>query len=567
MWPNRPTYEYGIGDMKVTRRVAHTVTHTVVASSTRHCENVFERHRINTRIILYLQPTDPSFCTSCQYFAMSVLMVQSLLAIVALVVTPATVLGFVPSTVARIKSTRATAEGKPFQSLFASNVEESSISRRQLGEISVATAGLGVSFFGSREVSDQDYGLWGILPVGTYKRKPTIRETIIPGKIWTFDQKFGILNVQVPLRMTVVKLSSGGVFVYNPIAPTREMLRLLQEVTREHGEVRHIAVGSVALEHKVYAGNFAQKFPNAKVWLTPGQYSFPANLPNPFLGFPSSRTFAMPRSIDQAPAELQSDFDLAVLGPIISRDGAFAETVFFHKDTHTLIVTDTCLQVTDEVPPIYDTDPAPLLYHARDTVTDIVTDTPATRVRGWKRVCLFGLFFMPSAITIKDVSTALNERRPDINPDFAGIYPWDWDGDEEASWKGLTGEGKPLVAPILQVLLLNRSPVEVLDFADRVAQWPITRIIPAHLKNDLKFSGKDYRAAFGFLEESGVPPGFPRPLDADLQTLRDAEVSLLESQAIVPAPPKVGGEYSRSDIISRTIYRCRGEDCAPKSSP
>ena len=123
------------------------------------------------------------------------------------------------------------------------------------------------------------------------------------------------------------------------------------------------------------------------------------------------------------------------------------------------------------------------------------------------------------------------------------------------------------MSPILQVLLLNRSPVEVLDFADRVAKWPIQRIIPAHLKNNLKFTGEDYRKAFGFLEEKGVPPGFPKPLDADLQLLRDAEQNLIESKAIAPAPPKVGGKYSRAEIIEQTTYRCRKDVCAPKADP
>ena len=196
------------------------------------------------------------------------------------------------------------------------------------------------------------------------------------------------------------------------------------------------------------------------------------------------------------------------------------------------MVTDTSLQVTDEVPAIYESDPKPLLYHARDSVTDMVANTPETLRKGWKRVVLFGLFFTPSAIDIQDVKTALQQRRPDINSDFAGIYPWSWVGDEDASWNGLTGNGKPLVAPILQTLLLNRSPIEVLDFADEVASWDFNRIIPAHLKNNLQFTAKDYRGAFGFLEESGPPAGFPRPLKADLQTLLDAEESLIASGAI-----------------------------------
>jgi hypothetical protein len=450
--------------------------------------------------------------------------------------------------------------------------ENGSLSRRQINELAFAATGLTVTAAGLSENKPTDYRWWGILPVGPYKTKKTIRETIVPNQIWTFDQKFGVLNVQVPLRMTVVKLNScESLLVYNPIAATRECLELVHEIVEAHGPIRHIVLGSVALEHKAYAGVFAQYFKEASVWVQPGQYSVPVNLPALFLGFPRDRTFPMPATMDDAPAEWKADIDFQILGPIISRDGAFGETVVFHKATRTLLCTDTVVQVTDDVPSIYQNDPAPLLYHARDTVTDVVVDTPAARQKGWRRICLFGLYFMPSAITIKDASTALQERRPDINSDFAGIYPWDWTGDEAASWLALTGSGKKgnlLVAPILQVLLLNRSPIEVLDFADRVAHWPIQRIIPAHLKNNLSFTGKDYRNAFKFLEVGGVPNGYPRPLDADLELLRNAEVSLVASGAIAQAPSKPGTKgKSRSDILAETVYRCRSGVCAPQSKP
>ena len=279
--------------------------------------------------------------------------------------------------------------------------DNSQLSRRQLGELSIAAIGLTTSFLGTRENTPQDYGLWGILPVGPYKRKKTIMETIVPDKIWTFDQKFGILNVQVPLRMTVIKLDGGGLFVYDPIAATPEMLGYIRELEKVHGPVKHIVLGSVAIEHKVYAGVFAQKFPKAEVWVQPGQYSFPQNLPIPFLGFPSGRTKVMPATEADAPADWK-DFEFRTLGPLISKDGAFGETVFFHKPTNTLLVTDTVLEVTNEVPKIFEEDPKPLLYHARTTVTEVVEDTPEIRERGWRRVVLFGLFFTPGALNIKD---------------------------------------------------------------------------------------------------------------------------------------------------------------------
>ncbi|KAL3764539.1 hypothetical protein ACHAW5_004803 [Stephanodiscus triporus] len=442
------------------------------------------------------------------------------------------------------------------------------LSRRQVGELAFAASGLGLTYLGTREDTPQEYGLWGVLPVGTYKTKQTVMETIVPDTIWTFDQKFGILNVQVPSRMTVIKLSAeagGGLFVYDPIAATPELLGMMRKLEAEHGPVRHVVLGSVAIEHKVYAGVFGRKFPHAKVWVQPGQYSFPSSLPISYLGFPYGRTYTIPNSIADAPGGWKVDFDYMTLGPLISKDGAFGETVFFHKSTNTLLVTDTVLEVTDEVPMIFDVDPRPLLFHARSTVNEVVDDTREVRERGWRRVVLFGLFFTPGALKIKDVNTALAERRPDINSDFAGLYPWDWVGDDVASFKAL--QGGLLVAPILQQLILNREPVEVLDFADEVSKWPIRRIIPAHLKNNLAYTGKDYRAAFSFLEAGGVPPGLPRPLDVDMKSLRDAEVGLLESGAVARCPPLPGGDVSREDVLRQTVYGCRAGLCAPRSSP
>jgi Domain of unknown function (DUF4336) len=272
----------------------------------------------------------------------------------------------------------------------------------------------------------------------------------------------------------------------------------------------------------------------------------------------------IPKTPEEAPPDWK-DFDYLILGPLISRDGAFGETVFLHKDTKTLIVTDTVLEVTEDVPEICALQPEPLLYHARDTVTQVVENTEEVRKRGWRRIALFGLFFTPSAIDIKTTEVAVRERRPDINSDFLGIYPWDWVRDEKPSFDALTGG--LLVAPILQTLILNRAPIEVLDFADAVSKWDFQRIIPAHFKNNLRYNGADFRRAYTFLEEGGEPKGQPKPLAADLQLLRDAEQNLLSSGAIATVPPLPGGKVSRQDILKQTVYQCRKDVCAPRASP
>jgi hypothetical protein len=41
---------------------------------------------------------------------------------------------------------------------------------------------------------------------GTYTRRATVIEEVVKGKIWTCDQIQGVVNVNVPVRMVVVKV-------------------------------------------------------------------------------------------------------------------------------------------------------------------------------------------------------------------------------------------------------------------------------------------------------------------------------------------------------------------------
>ena len=313
---------------------------------------------------------------------------------------------------------------------------------------------------------------------------------------------------------------------------------------------------------------FAQKFPSATVWLQPGQYDFPIDLPPELTGFPVGRTRVLPASSKDTP--WSQDFDQATLGPFISRDGAYGETAFFHKPTKSLFVTDAVQQVSQEIPKIFLLDEAakkPLLYHARDGILDRIDASDMRQLeKGWRRVQLFGLYFMPAAIDIHSVPQSWKERRPDVNADFAGIYPWDWVRDDRAAFKALSGDGKDalLVAPIIQTLILNRNPVETLDWVDEVCRWDFKRIVPAHLKNNITAGPSSFRRAFSFLTVEGEPSGQPKPRKDDLQTLLDAEKNLEAMGAIAPKPGLVS-KTNRAEVLSRTTYRCRGNFCAPRS--
>ena len=128
----------------------------------------------------------------------------------------------------------------------------------------------------------------------------------VPGKVWTFDQLLGVFYVHVPIRMTVIAMEQGGLFVYAPVAPTRECLALLQPLIDQYGPVKYIVLPSVAVEHKVNAGPFARAFPAAEFFAVDQQYSFPIPLPSAFLGLPRW-TKPLPRSSASSSSPISSN--------------------------------------------------------------------------------------------------------------------------------------------------------------------------------------------------------------------------------------------------------------------
>src|SRR5579883_993225 len=246
---------------------------------------------------------------------------------------------------------------------------------------------------------DFSWFFWFTLPLYPYARRRTIRQEVVKDTIWTFDQLQGIFYVVVPIRMTVVKLDEGGLLIYAPVAPTPECTRLVNELVAEHGKVRYIILPTISgLEHKVFVGPFARCFPNAQIFVAPNQWSFPLNLPLSWLGLPPKRTQVLPEDSSKTP--FAKEFDYAILGAINLGPGRFAEVAFFHKRSHTLLVTDSVVSVPEEPPAIVQLDPYPLLFHAKDSASDIVADTQANRRKGWQRIALFAMYFQPSVLEV-----------------------------------------------------------------------------------------------------------------------------------------------------------------------
>jgi len=394
--------------------------------------------------------------------------------------------------------------------------------------------------------SDWSWRFWPAVPLYPYSQRRTLRQEVVQDTIWTFDQIQGIFYTVVPIRMTVVRLEKGGLLVYAPVAPTKECIRLVKELEAKHGAVKYIILPTASgLEHKVFVGPFARKFPLAQVFVTANQWSYPVNLPLAWLGFPTKRTQVLPESSGDAP--FGDEFDYEVLSINLGR-GSFEEVALLHKRSRTLLVTDSVLSVPEKPPAIVQLDPYPLLFHARESALDMISDTEVNRRKGWQRISLFALYFSPSALETIPLSQVFREavKAPERSRKaYFGLFPFKWKDNWKQSFEGLRGGGRPFVAPILQMLIFPQAPRQVLDWADQVAKWHFQQIIPCHFDAPIAANRHQFRQAFNFLDEqlsSGedLVKGESQPLpEEDMKFIRELEANLTKRGITSPPREKV----------------------------
>lgn len=376
---------------------------------------------------------------------------------------------------------------------------------------------------------------WPVVPLYPYGQRPTLVQEVVKATIWTFDQYQGIFYVVVPIRMTIIRLQPSGLLVYSPVAPTPECIRQVRSLEAQYGPVRYIIQSTTTgIEHKVFVGPFARCFPQAQVYVAPYQWSFPLDLPLSWLGLPPKRTQVLSEQVQPPFAD---QFDWATLGPIKLGLGPFVEVALFHRDTRTLLLTDTLVSVPFTPPAVLDLDPYPLLFHARDRADEPLIDTPENRQRGWHRIALFAFFFQPSALDVPTLTQALKDAKnaPDRSRQaYFGLYPFCWAADWQASFEALHGSGRPFVAPVLQTLIFNRDRTTVKTWVEAVTQWQFERVIPCHLEAPLDMGPTELKAAFDFLAPNH-PPG-DRPLPAkEFEFLQALDAGLVRRGITPPA--------------------------------
>jgi hypothetical protein len=246
------------------------------------------------------------------------------------------------------------------------------------------------------QVAQQRWPWWPLLPLYPYGRRRTLLRELIPGEVWSFEQLQGIFYVAVPIRMTVLRLRR-GLLLYAPLPPTAELLAALRELEKRHGPVCTIVLPTASgLEHKLPTPALARAFPTAQVWVTPGQWSFPLSLPPSWLGFPAGRT----RVLFEQGLPHEDELVWRGLGPLDLGLGKFMEVACLHRVSGSLLITDALVAIGADPPAVFDADPTPLLFHARERGDQPLEDTPEQRRRGWQRLVLFASYLRPAPLEV-----------------------------------------------------------------------------------------------------------------------------------------------------------------------
>ena len=331
-------------------------------------------------------------------------------------------------------------------------------------------------------MSDQSWPWWPLLPLYPYGRRPTLVRELIPGQLWSFEQLQGVFYVAVPIRMTVVRVR-GGLMLYAPVAPTAEVRRALLDLEQRYGPVQSIVLPTASgLEHKLPVPAMARAFPAASVWVTPGQWSFPLNLPLGWLGFPAARTRVL--GDDGYPHADQLEW--LCLGPLDLGLGRFQEFCCLHRSSGALLLTDALVSIPLQPPPLFELDPTPLLFHARDRGDQPLLDNPALRLKGWQRLALFASYLRPEALAVPPLGQLLAQAfRPGCRNrrSYFGLYPFHWGRSSAELFAQLQqqGIGGLQVAPVLERLVFPRAQALLLAWLRQLAALTELRwLVPAH---------------------------------------------------------------------------------------
>ncbi|BBN01456.1 hypothetical protein MPTK1_2g07530 [Marchantia polymorpha subsp. ruderalis] len=313
-------------------------------------------------------------------------------------------------------------------------------------------------------------------PLGPFLSRRTIRTEMQRGSIWLFEQEqaLGFSSVTTNTRMTVIKLKSGGLWVHAPIGPTDECIQLLKELELP---IEYIVLPTFAYEHKIFVGPFSRAFPKAQVWVAPRQWSWPLNLPLPFLGIFGAKVL----KDDELVTPWADEIEHKILSCPEVGIGPYVEVAFYHKASRSLLVTDAVIFVPDKPPSVVSKEAlldaarnglaVKVLSAGKEVPDDPIVDNEENRQRGWERMVLQILFLGPSNLL-----------------------------EPTQSFRQMSK--KLIVSPIVKTLVYNKVPDKVKIWVDSIARdWKFKQIIPCHFSGPVAADARVFKAAFAFLSD------------------------------------------------------------------
>jgi len=304
---------------------------------------------------------------------------------------------------------------------------------------------------------------------------------------WAFEQLLTFSNVSATIRCNVIKLKeTGGLWVHSPQWPTGEFISLLNSLG---APVEHVVLPCNALEHKAPMGAFLKKYPDAKVWIAPGQYGPLGSCGKTLTD--SSKKCNMGYRVDGilGPGNplppWSNEFDISTLYIELPQNaGPVSEIAFCHRPTKTLVSTDAVVYIpSGTAPDIFST------YFDAQTIQD---------PEFWPRSVLQAVF-LP------------------LRKDSSGEFP---------GYEAL--KDRLVRAPILRALGDARAPNSVRDWIKEQTStssytWKYDRIITSHFASPIAATPENVRASFDYLFTEN-----PQNFDSSLPKLACQDWDLLD---------------------------------------
>jgi Domain of unknown function (DUF4336) len=148
----------------------------------------------------------------------------------------------------------------------------------------------------------------------------------IDQNIWVAEQPFKYFGLEVGTRMTVIRLLNGELIIISPIETNEDIINQLNKI----GKVAYIIAPN--LYHYLFISKFKQIYPEAKLWVPPG---LEPKIPN--ITIDKVINISEGNIFEQIEYLLFDGFKILDLSGI----SILNEFVFFHSQSHTLILTDT----------------------------------------------------------------------------------------------------------------------------------------------------------------------------------------------------------------------------------